>query len=633
MRYCLLFLATFLLSSSLSAQPREVRGVWITNVDSQVMFSKAALAEAMDYLASRGFNVVYPVVWNKGYTLHPSETMEELFGIRQDPVMEGRDPLAEIIVEAHRNGMEVIAWFEYGFATEHTGTDTPPQGSSHIAQTFPEWLARDRSGDILKKNGFEWMNGLHPEVQDFMLSLVREVIENYDVDGIQGDDRLPAMPSDGGYSDFTRALYAAEHDGATVPANPRQTDFLQWKADKLTAFAGRLYRMVKEHDDDLTVSFSPSIYPWSLQEYLQDWPRWLDSSYVDIVHPQAYRWDISAYESTMQAMIGSQPGLYNGYVDAEHIDRITPGLIIKAGSQFNDWAYVEEALAFNRAYGIDGEVYFFYEGLREKNDFLADSLHSYFYGEPAIMPTREDVWRRHPAITHEGDATPIGTWTEASASGFEGGMLRTDPASGASLTWTMAAPEQGTYDVYAYQPQHRRDATRRASFSATDGSSTSTAVFDQWSTSVQGWMPVGRFELETDQEISVTLASSEDGAVYGDAVMLLPNRNPSSRLQVPTSAASPPEVPAQGQLIRIEVFPHPARDTTNLSFTLAETSKVSVEIFDALGRRVLSLQNGAELPAGRHSVHADVSSLAAGVYLCSVRSAEASASTPIIVLK
>ncbi|MCA1801429.1 MAG: family 10 glycosylhydrolase [Rhodothermaceae bacterium] len=48
----------------------EIRGVWITNVASDVMFSKEKLAAAMDYLAGNGINVVFPVVWNKGVTLH-----------------------------------------------------------------------------------------------------------------------------------------------------------------------------------------------------------------------------------------------------------------------------------------------------------------------------------------------------------------------------------------------------------------------------------------------------------------------------------------------------------------------------------------------------------------------------------
>ena len=33
----------------------ELRGVWITNVDSDVLFSRQSIVDAMDYLADRGF--------------------------------------------------------------------------------------------------------------------------------------------------------------------------------------------------------------------------------------------------------------------------------------------------------------------------------------------------------------------------------------------------------------------------------------------------------------------------------------------------------------------------------------------------------------------------------------------------
>ena len=39
---------------------------------------------------------------------------------------------------------------------------------------------------------------------------ILEVVKNYDIDGIQGDDRLPAMPAEGGYDAYTRNAYQKE---------------------------------------------------------------------------------------------------------------------------------------------------------------------------------------------------------------------------------------------------------------------------------------------------------------------------------------------------------------------------------------------------------------------------------------
>ena len=38
------------------------------------------------------------------------------------------------------------------------------------------------------KNGFDWLNAFDPEVQNFMISLFKEVVTNYEIDGVQGDD-------------------------------------------------------------------------------------------------------------------------------------------------------------------------------------------------------------------------------------------------------------------------------------------------------------------------------------------------------------------------------------------------------------------------------------------------------------
>ena len=56
-----------------------------------------------------------------------------------------------------------------------------------------------------------------------------------------------------------------------------------------------------------------------------------------------------------------------------------PGILIKVGSYCISVDYLLEAIALNRSLGINGEVLFFYEGLRENNDALAKALRKYVY--------------------------------------------------------------------------------------------------------------------------------------------------------------------------------------------------------------------------------------------------------------
>ncbi len=381
MKFMITFLITlFVLVNPSLAQEKsettELRGVWLTNVDSQVLDSREGIREAMQFLADHHFNVVFPVVWNAARTAFVSQVMDSVFGFPIDERYKGRDPLAELIEEAHQRNIAVIPWFEYGFAAAHK------KKPRTVFKVKPHWAARDNRGKILTKNGFQWMNAFHPEVQEFMLALVKEVVAKYDVDGIQGDDRLPAIPIEGDYSRYTDSLYRAEHDGQPPPKNFRDPDWQRWRADKLNAFGQRLYREVKALKPNLIVSWAPSIYPWAYDEYLQDWPSWLSGGYADLVIPQCYRYELPAYKSTLDELIPD-------FLKVSPSDRkIFPGVLMNVGDYVMSEDYLLQVIEYNRSKGYQGEVFFFYEGLRKNNDRLAKVLLKSFYRQPAKWPCR-----------------------------------------------------------------------------------------------------------------------------------------------------------------------------------------------------------------------------------------------------
>jgi len=160
-----------------------------------------------------GINNIFMVVYNNQRNIYPSTVMNTLIGRSISESMAGRDPLQECIEEAHAQGLKVHAWFEYGFAASFSAN------GGAIVAAKPNWASRNSSGNLVVKNGFDWLNALHPEVQKFMTGLFIEVATKYDVDGLQGDDRMPAMPTEGGYDPYTVDLYKAENGGASPPAN------------------------------------------------------------------------------------------------------------------------------------------------------------------------------------------------------------------------------------------------------------------------------------------------------------------------------------------------------------------------------------------------------------------------------
>jgi uncharacterized lipoprotein YddW (UPF0748 family) len=349
--------------------PTEIRGVWLANVASKVFNSRQNIAEAMNFLAQTGFNVVFPVVWNNSTTLSPSRVMRDTFGVEIDPRYAGRDPLAELIAEAKRVGLAVIPWFEYGFASSFG------QNGGPLLTKKPQWAARDFNGNLLQKNSFFWLNAFDSEVQEFMRGLVLEVAKNYDVAGIQGDDRMPALPSEGSYDPKTVQRYVQQFN-ANPPQNSKDAQWLQWRADILTDFLTRLYRDVIAINPNLIVSVSPSVYPWALQEYLQDSQAWVDQGQLDMIHPQVYYRDFDGYKQTIDRVVAQQ-------FSSLQLPSLAPGVLIKVGSYRITPELLLQKIQYNRDRGIPGEVFFFYEGLREDNDALAKALRSGPYAKPA----------------------------------------------------------------------------------------------------------------------------------------------------------------------------------------------------------------------------------------------------------
>ncbi|MFW5707102.1 MAG: family 10 glycosylhydrolase, partial [Bacteroidota bacterium] len=115
-------------------------------------------------------------------------------------------------------------------------------------------------------------------------------------------------------------------------------------------------------DPDCIISMSPSIFPWAKEEYLQDWPTWVNSGYVDMIVPQVYRRDIEAYSRTLQAQLR--------YVLPEKMYKFVPGLLIRAGDEQPSEEFFIQMIETNRSLGFEGEVHFFYEGLHKYSDIL-----------------------------------------------------------------------------------------------------------------------------------------------------------------------------------------------------------------------------------------------------------------------
>lgn len=357
---------------------QEIRGVWIPNIfHCRVLKSPDNIAQSMDFLQKCGFNVVFPVMWNQGYTLFPSQRMQQEGFPKIFPYFEKNkfDPLEILIKEAHSRNIAVIPWFEYGFAASSLSS------GGHIIGKNPHWLALDQGGNEVIKGGLTWMNSLHPEVQQFMLDLILEVIQNYPVDGIQGDDRFPAMPIGGGYDSETLKLYQQEKgNSAKPPLNVKDQEWMQWRANHLTKFLRRLYLQVKAINPKLIVSMAPAVYPFCYHYLLQDSKAWIEQDIVDFLHPQFYRENFRKYEIEVNKI--------NLSFNANQKAKVSPGIAFRAHGIDLTPNDLLKCVAINRQKGLKGQVFFHYEGLLANNQANAIALKTQGgYDQIASLPS------------------------------------------------------------------------------------------------------------------------------------------------------------------------------------------------------------------------------------------------------
>jgi uncharacterized lipoprotein YddW (UPF0748 family) len=328
----------------------ELRGVWVSDVDSQVMNSRDNMATLAAQISQLNMNALYPVVWSQGETFYPSDVMVK-YGARKISGRYGlgavdRDPMTDWVALGDQHDLDVVPWFEWGLKVP---ADSP------LAQQHPDWISCDDSGrSTFDQDGTStsYLNFVNPDVQRFYEELIVEFVTRYDVPAIQFDDHL-SLKNSFGYDDHTLSLYAKE-TGRTARPAPGDADWLAWRAAKLTDFVARISRAIKAARPGIELSVSPNPYPWSYRNYVQDWPAWVEDGLVDEVVVQVYRDNMLRFQAEL-----ASPALARLKGKA----RLAIGVMAGQKPAPVPIDMVRAQTAMVRDFGYSGVCYFFQESL------------------------------------------------------------------------------------------------------------------------------------------------------------------------------------------------------------------------------------------------------------------------------
>jgi hypothetical protein len=345
---------------------------------------------------------VYVECWKNGFTEFPSPTMKRLIGT--ELLVNGKDApqrnlLGEALIEAHRNGLLCIAWFEYGFMAAW-------KDSEHAFRAFARergWLTVDRHGsEVGKVNSFVWLNPFHPDVQQFLIDISLDAVRSHDLDGIQLDDRI-ALPVDMGYDEYTRGLFKRE-TGRDLPDDPRDAGWMKWRADKISAFALRYVTELRAANPGLIISVSPAPYPWSYDNYLCDWMNWTKWCYCggkrwDEYVPQCYRMSGEATVRSIDEQV-DQIG--------EPRDSLVTGIRVVGDGPDMPWEGLRQAIDHGRARGVGGHCLWFSRGVLDLYEGQLTQLYDVKTQGHARHPLKTSDWRTGPIVATQEEG---GSWT------------------------------------------------------------------------------------------------------------------------------------------------------------------------------------------------------------------------------
>ncbi|MBD2014514.1 family 10 glycosylhydrolase [Microcoleus sp. FACHB-53] len=95
-------------------EKKAIRGIYLSRYQATNNANERMIRERVRYYRSQGINTIIHGVWGNGCTMYNSEVMQQTFGYKSCPNQFQEKWLDWLIDEAHKQGMQVHAYFEKG---------------------------------------------------------------------------------------------------------------------------------------------------------------------------------------------------------------------------------------------------------------------------------------------------------------------------------------------------------------------------------------------------------------------------------------------------------------------------------------------------------------------------------------
>jgi uncharacterized lipoprotein YddW (UPF0748 family) len=231
-------------------EQKEIRGIYLSRYQVTNNASEQTIRQRVTYYRSQGINTIVHGVWGNGCTMYDSKVMQQTFGAKSCPNQFKAQWLDWLIDEAHKQRMEVHAYFEKGIKIDKNS----PIFDEAVAK---RWIVHgvDRTYAGIEHYVLDMKI---PEISNFFRQISVEFVQKYPtINAVQWDDYL-------GY-----------HAGL-----PGKVD----RTAHLTQFVRQMRSDIKKVNPKVSFDLCHHNPYWSKRYFAADWLNWD----VDRVFIQTY---------------------------------------------------------------------------------------------------------------------------------------------------------------------------------------------------------------------------------------------------------------------------------------------------------------------------------------------------------
>ena len=405
------------LEVELAPSKREFRGVWIAtvaNIDwpsaptDPYSKQKEDFIKILDYYQSLNFNAVIVQIRTSGDAFYPSRYApwsRYLTGKEGQKPNTQEDPLAWMILEAHKRGMEFHAWLNPYRATMNL--DTKLLSPEHDLFKYPNWM--------IKYDTKYYYNPGLPEVKAHLLNVIREVVQNYNIDAIHFDDyfypyKVPKLEFD---------------DAASFKKYGKPGQKLDdWRRENVNVLVKEISQLIKAEKPWVQFGISP-FGVWrnkdkdpngsntragqtNYDDLYADVLTWMKNGWIDYLIPQLY-WSMDYNLASYRELVNWWSK--NSYNTKIYIGNGPYKIRDNADKAWDNPMEIPNQIGLSKnTPNISGNAYFSAKSMYQKNKDVADLLLKTHYTRPVLTPDVHKLATKTPEIKSPNLVPHSGGW-------------------------------------------------------------------------------------------------------------------------------------------------------------------------------------------------------------------------------